>query len=214
VSISRLSKIVTLLTDIPVSIDEHPVWVYEIDGRFIVPRLVKVCFPDPLNFSPLTNLQALTLQHGSRHSVMVQLNKPAKDYTIRVAGDGLNQKIFVSGVLSYISGSHTNTPKPYINYAGANTTADVTFLTDASVIPFPPVHPAQVADQTYKLLLNRTGAAWQWTLNNNAYNESIDDITPLLYDPNELANTNLVITTKNGTWVDLIYIVTNSGGLQ
>jgi hypothetical protein len=146
---------------------------------------------------------------------MVQLNKPAKDYTIRVAGDGLNQKVFVSGVLSYCNGTHTNTPKPYINYAGANTSADVTFLTDATVVPFPPVHPAQVADQTYKLLLNRTGAAWQWSLNGNMpYNESLEDITPLLYDPNEIANTNLVITTKNGTWVDLIYIVTNSGGLQ
>lgn len=187
------------LQEMVVSIDEHPMWVYAIDGRFIEPQLV----------------DAMTLQHGSRHSVMVQLNKPAKDYIIRVAGDGLNQKIFVSGVLSYINGTHTNTPKPYINYAGANTSADVTFLTDAAVVPFPPVHPAQVADQTYKLLVNRTGAAWQWTLNNNmAFNESLEDITPLLYNPNELANTGLTITTKNGTWVDLIYIVTAIGGLQ
>jgi hypothetical protein len=146
---------------------------------------------------------------------MVQLNKPAKDYTIRVAGDGLNQKIYVSGVLSYIDGTHKTTPQPYINYAGANTSADVTFLTDATVVPFPPIQPAQTADQTYKLTINRTGAAWQWTLNDNMpFNESLEDIKPLLYDPDELANTNLVITTKNGTWVDLIFIVTNTGGLQ
>lgn len=146
---------------------------------------------------------------------MVQLNKPARDYTIRVAGSGLNQKIFVSGVLSYINGNHTNISNPSINYAGANTTADVTFLVDATVVPFPPVHPAQVADQTYSLVLRRTGAAWQWSLNDNTpYNESLEDITPLLYDPNGLSNTNLVITTKMGTWVDLIYIVTNSGGAQ
>lgn len=157
----------------------------------------------------------MTLQHGSRHSVMVQLNKPAKDYTIRVAGAGLNQKIFVSGLLSYINGTHTNTPKPSIDYAGVNTTAEVSFLNDATVAPFPPVHPSQVADQTYKLLMNRTGAAWQWTLNDDMpFNESLEDITPLLFDPNQLANTNLTITTKNGTWVDLIYIATNTGGGQ
>lgn len=181
------------------SIDEHPVWVYAIDGYFIEPQLV----------------DALTLQHGSRHSVMVQLNKPAKDYTIRVAGDGFNQKIFVSGILSYINGDHTNTAEPFIDYAGAGTSCNVTFLTDATTVPFPPVKPAQTADQTFKLLLNRTGAAWQWTMDDNMpFNESLEDIKPLLYDPNQLANTDLVLTTKNGTWVDLIYAVTDTGGLQ
>jgi len=28
-----------------VSIDDHPMWVYAIDGRYIVPQLVDVCFP-------------------------------------------------------------------------------------------------------------------------------------------------------------------------
>jgi hypothetical protein len=88
-------------------------------------------------------------------------------------------------------------------------------LDATSVVPFPPVVPAQTADQTYKLLLNRTGAAWQWTLNNDTpYNESLEDITPLLFDPTELANSGLTITTKNNTWVDLILVATISGGLQ
>jgi FtsP/CotA-like multicopper oxidase with cupredoxin domain len=197
-----------------VSIDEHPMWIYEVDGTFIEPQLVDVRFLSSILLAT-NDVQAMTLQHGSRHSVMVQLDKPAKDYTIRVAGSGLNQKIFVSGILSYRNGNHENTPKPYIDYAGVNTTADVTFLNDATVVPFPPVHPAQIADQTYKLVLNRTGAAWQWNLNDDMpFNESLEEINPLLFDPKGLAGTNLAITTKNGTWVDLVYISTNTGGAQ
>lgn len=146
---------------------------------------------------------------------MVQLNKPPQDYTIRVAGGGLNQKIFTSGTLSYIDGQKINVSKPFISYAGVGTTANVTFLNDTTVVPFPPVHLAPIADQTYKLLINRTGYAWQWALNDNIpFNEPLEDIIPLLWNPNELANTNLTITTKNGTWVDLIFLVTDSGGLQ
>jgi hypothetical protein len=152
---------------------------------------------------------------------MVQLNKEKKDYAVRVASAGANQKLFVSGVLSYSGGTYTGgshkntTTMPYIDYGGTNTTADVTFLDDSTLVPFPPVHPAQQADQTVKLLLNRTGAAYQWTLANDMpFNLSLEDIEPLLFNPYQLGNTSLVISTKNGTWVDLIYIATNSGGIQ
>jgi hypothetical protein len=38
------------IQEMVVSIDEHPMWAYAIDGRFIEPQLVDVCFP-ALNFS-------------------------------------------------------------------------------------------------------------------------------------------------------------------
>lgn len=146
---------------------------------------------------------------------MVQLNKPARDYTIRSSADGLNQKLFVSGLLSYAGGSKTIISKPYTNYAGANTTADVTFLNQTAIEPFPRVAIAPVADQTFKLILNHTDAAWMWSLNDNTpFNQSFENITPLLYDPTKLASSNLTITTKNGTWVDLIYMVSTTVSLQ
>ena len=157
----------------------------------------------------------MSFSHGSRHSVMVQLNKPARDYTIRVAGRGLNQKVFTSGTLSYKGGDHSNIPNAAIDYSGANTTASVRYLDDTTVVPFPPINPAQQVDQTIKLLLNRTGAAWQWSLNeNNIFDVAYEDIHPLLYTPNGLQDTGLTITTKNNTWVDLIFLVTNTAGLQ
>lgn len=146
---------------------------------------------------------------------MIKLDKPAQDYTIRVAGSGLNQKVFASATLSYKGSNGQNTPNALINYAGGNTTANVRFLDDKTVVPFPAVKPAQTADQTFKLLLNRTGAAWEWSLNENRiFNQSYENINPLLYDPNGLQGTGLTLTTKNNTWVDLIFLVTASGGLQ
>jgi hypothetical protein len=144
--------------------------------------------------------KAFAITHGSRHSAFIQLNKPAKDYTIRVAGDGVNQKVFASGLLRYAFGSHKTDPKPSINYAGANTSASVRFLNDRTVVPYPNVPPAPIADQTYKLLLNRTGAAWQWTLNDNApFNESLEDIEPLLCDPRSLADLTIIVTDSGGS---------------
>jgi hypothetical protein len=158
----------------------------------------------------------MTFSHGSRHSVLIQLSPSSKSYTLRAAGDGLNQKVFTSAQISSSHFSSPAPPVPSINYAGVNTTANVRFLNNATVVPYPPVHPAPVADQTYKLLLNRTGAAWQWTLNDDMpFNESIEGLAqPLIWNPNQLQGTDLTITTKNGTWVDLIFIVTNTGGLQ
>jgi hypothetical protein len=198
-----------------VSIDDHPLWLYAVDGRYVEPQLIDVCIPQTQTFKPLTKPQAITFSHGSRFSVFVQLDKPAQDYTLRVAGDGLNQKVFSSATFRYSGGKNINVPNPSINYAGAPTSANVIFLDSTTVVPFPPVHPSLTSDQTYKLLLNRTGAAWQWTINdNNPFNESLEDITPLLWQPNQLANTGLSITTKNGTWVDLVLVATISAGLQ
>lgn len=156
----------------------------------------------------------MTITHGSRHSVFVQLNKPAKDYTIRVAADGFNQKVFASGLLSYAFGSHQVDPKPSINYAGTNTSASVRMFNDRTVVPYPLVPLAHTADQTYKLLLNRTGAAWQWTMSDNVpFNESLETIEPLLWDPRPLSS--LTVTTKNNTWVDFIFLVAKPiGGVQ
>lgn len=157
----------------------------------------------------------MVLSHGARHSVMIKLDKPETDYTIRLAGDGLNQKIYTSGILSYKGGDHTVTPNASIDYAGAPTSPNVRVLNDKIVIPYPPVAIAKTADQTHKLTLTRPGAAWEWSLaNQKPFPLAFEDMTPLLWQPHGLDGTGLSISTKNGTWVDLIFIVTNVTGLQ
>ena len=147
------------------------------------------------------------IPHGSRYSVFVKLDKTPGDYTIRVASSGLNQKISGFATLSYGSGSYKNS-KPYIDYGGTNTTADVTFLDESTLVPFPVVPPAQKADTTVKLTLQRVNDAWTWTLSSagDPFGSPLELVTPLLWDPASAADGNLTITTKNGTWVDLVFI--------
>jgi FtsP/CotA-like multicopper oxidase with cupredoxin domain len=184
----------TLISSPLISIDEHEMWVYAVDGRYIDPV--------PVDVVPAPN--------GNRFSVLVKLDKPPKDYTIRVANSGLNQIIGGFATLRY---THTNkhsdkTPsKPFINYAGANLTADVRFLDDIKVVSFPPSKPAQIADTTYFFNVGFFNSLFRWTLGGKQdLNISLEDTEPVLFNPhNALAqNQNLSFPTKNGTWVDLV----------
>jgi FtsP/CotA-like multicopper oxidase with cupredoxin domain len=184
------------ISNLVVSIDEHPMWIYAADGRHIQPVLADV----------------IQLPNGNRFSALVKLDKPVGDYTIRVANLGLNQVISGFATLSYKgsthkgSGHNTNST-PYINYAGQNVTTDVVFFDDTKTVPFPPSAPAPTADAIYFFHISRFGASWKWTLSGKeSYGLNLDTEAPLLFDPTsaEAMNPNLTITTKMGQWVDLV----------
>lgn len=181
------------------SIDEHPMYVYAVDGRYVEPQLV----------------DAVTVINGRRLSVLVKLDKPAGDYTVRSAVSGLSQIMNASATLTYVNTVKTQSEpsKPYINILGSNATADVTFQNESAIVSFPVETPAQYADQTFILNLNHYNASYRWTLGNSSYPLSLEESQPLLFYPNSpAAHNDLTIRTKNGTWVDLIFNVT--GPLQ
>ncbi|GAD99533.1 laccase-1 [Paecilomyces variotii No. 5] len=181
------------------SIDEHPMYVYAVDGRYIEPQLVDV----------------VTVTNGRRLSILVKLDKPAGDYTVRSVADGLNQMMNASATLTYINTVKTQSgpSKPYINLVASNATADVTFQNESTIVPFPVETPAESVDQTFILNLNHYNASYRWTLGNSSYPLSLEESQPLLFYPDSPAAYNdLTIRTKNGTWVDLIFNVT--GPLQ
>ena len=174
-----------------VSIDEHPMWVYAVDGHYIQPQLADTIF----------------MYNGERYSAMVQLDKVPRDYTIRVANSGADQIISGYATLSYKNGTKNNTSVPYIDYGGVNTTADVIPLDKTILVPFPASAPAPTADATYILNLGRKGANQNWTLNGNAtYGLDQDFNAPLLFSPESphALNPNFTIRTKNNTWIDII----------
>ncbi|KAJ4295274.1 hypothetical protein N0V90_007285 [Kalmusia sp. IMI 367209] len=190
-----------------VSIDEHPMWVYAVDGHYIEPLKV----------------DALILANGERYSVFVQLDKPARSYGIRIASLALAQLIDTMAVLSYehAENGYANeaapiTSKASINRAGGNMTADVVFFNQAEMVSFPPQfpQPPPAVDQTVKLTLNTAGSSYLWALNDTAFDRAIDNSNPpLLYqDPlTSGVGGNITITTKNNTWVDLIFHVATVG---
>ena len=174
-----------------VSIDEHPIYLYALDGEYVEPQLA----------------QSFYIFNGARSTVMVKLDKTPGDYTIRVADQGGDQLITGYATLSYKGGKDLGPSKSYIDYAGTNTSADVVNLGLTYTPPFIREPPALIADATHHLRLGRLGSSWQWTLNGNAlYPMDADAYTPLLFNDNTLdaMNPNLTIRTTNGSWVDII----------
>ncbi|KAH8815504.1 conidial pigment biosynthesis oxidase Arb2/brown2 [Xylogone sp. PMI_703] len=181
--------------ELTVSIDGHSMWVYAVDGLFVKPQQV----------------QAMTFPHGVRLSTLIKLDQTPGDYTIRVASSGLNQKVSGFGSISYMNGHHKSVNvKPFIDYAGVNTTADVTFFNGALASPFKPDPPSKTVDATHFLALNRVTDAYVWSLNGSSFGPPLERVKPLLFDPKS-ALPNLAIASNNGTWVDLILTLT---GLQ
>ncbi|MCJ1399074.1 hypothetical protein MMC11_002276 [Xylographa trunciseda] len=174
-----------------VSVDQHPMWVYAVDGVYIKPQLADTLF----------------LYNGERYSAMVRLNQTPGDYTIRIANNLPDQLISGFATLSYKHGIHTNGSIPYIDYGGNSVSTAVQKLDQTLLVPYNEPPPAPTADATYILNLGRFGANWKWSMNNElAYNLTQDDSAPLLFNPNSAGalNPNNTIRTKNNTWVDII----------
>lgn len=94
-----------------------------------------------------------------------------------------------------------------LNYGGVPST-DAVVLDGLTVEPLIPDQPTEEPESTYLLTIGRFEKAWKWSLNgDNAYDLSLEKDRPLLWDPQSQEDSNLVIATKNGTWVDIIFEV-------
>nr|QNT61264.1 laccase [Chrysosporium merdarium] len=180
------------IKSIIVSIDEHPMWVYEADGQFIEPQLV----------------DTFTIWPGERYAVMVKLDKPARDYTIRVADYSLTQIISAFATLRYHGGRDLGETRATINYGGQNLTHAVQFDRDHTP-SFPPNKPAAPTelDAQHILYTHRWYSPWQYTLTGGGmYPEDLNAYLPLLYNPHSTSwmNESLLIRTKTNSWVDLV----------
>jgi len=174
-----------------VSIDEHPMWIYEVDGRYIEPQLVH-SFP---------------IYNGERYSAMIKLDKLPKNYTMRIPDTNVDQIISGFATLSYIGGQDLGPSKPYVNYGGLNVSADVVSLNVNTLPPYPNIKPAKTADIMYNLTMGRFNSSYTWTLDGtDLYDVNANADTPILFDLSARDNLakNLTLVTLNGTWVDLI----------
>ena len=144
------------------SIDDHKMHIFAADGNFHIPQEVDV----------------VSVPVGERFEVLVRLDRPPGDYTIRAAADlGIQ---FISGyaVFSYerdgAATEFTSPPAavdPAIDYGGvvAGTKA---FLNPLSLKPWPPAPPPQASNQTFKFALGGFNAT-AWVLNVDPYRVSL-----------------------------------------
>jgi FtsP/CotA-like multicopper oxidase with cupredoxin domain len=180
-----------------ISIDEHPLWVYSVDGRFVVPYQAHTVVLDP----------------GARYSVMVKLDKPrGRQYTIRVNNILVNQMLTGSAILSYSSLDGTVSPQPsvpYIDRFGYTVSPDLVTFQGVEAPPFPAVTPSTNVNKTFVLDVGRWGTSYSWTVNGKAAypSEAAGNQEPLLFYPH-LAHPNHTISTLNNTWVDLVFRAT------
>jgi hypothetical protein len=173
------------------SIDEHPMYIYEVDGAYIEPQLA----------------ETFSIFSGERYAAMIKLDKPPKDYTIRIPDTQGDQVISGFATMRYKGSDNTSPSAPYVDYGGRNTSASVKPLDNRAIQPYPPVSIPRHADQLVNLTLGRWGSSYTWTAAGGAlYDMMANWDDPILYDLNAKNNLadQVTIQTKNGTWVDLL----------
>ncbi|KAI9706231.1 MAG: hypothetical protein M1820_004806 [Bogoriella megaspora] len=183
------------LYPLKVTIDNHPLHVYAVDGQYIYPQTV----------------DQILVNNGNRISVFIKLDQEVGRYTIRIANDLLGQVLGGFASLSY--NGHMEAPphpKPLMNYAGQPLVASLRQFSEQDGRPYPPFRPARYADRTRKFLLRKLGrpyGAYEWTLTGHeGYNMTEEDRSPPLLFRNyqDLNASELVVKTKKGEWMDLI----------
>ena len=178
------------VSTITFSVDEHPMWVYASDGRYIEPMLV----------------DAITIANGVRHSVLVRLDKPSGDYHIRAANTGANQIINATAIMSYTTPRQVRGPsKPYIDITARPTTPNTRYFDETKEIPFPVELPSMNVNRTYKLTIDRYNSSYRWILGNESFPLTLENQVPALYYPNAIPK-GLTARTEFGEWVDLIFM--------
>ena len=182
-----------------VTIDGHKLYVYEINGNYVVPQIV----------------DEIPVDNGDRISFLVKLDQTPADYTIRIANAGINQVISGFGVLSYKSATGPSTVPPSMSYGGFNSTP-ITPLDRLHAAPYPALSPeyavARHSNKTFVLDIMKTPAqpiAWGWVLNGKeSYDQTRDDTPPLLnMSPASIPDSDLILRTNLDDWVDLIVLI-------
>jgi FtsP/CotA-like multicopper oxidase with cupredoxin domain len=187
-----------------ISIDEHPMWIYEVDGNWVEPKMYL----------------SAAMSAGERFSAMIKLDKTPGKYTIRLPDAGSTQVISGFAELVYKGSNSTKASEPYVTYGGLNATADAGIITYTPwdlptdiMPPYPPIAPRPgAADEEHLLIMGRLNSSELYTMNTNyLFPMNFDEDTPLLFYPNQsLPNEEgYVIRTRNGSWVDLILQVSS-----
>ncbi|KAJ5780053.1 hypothetical protein N7457_005213 [Penicillium paradoxum] len=176
------------LLQLTFSIDEHFMWVYAIDGRYIEPRKVN----------------AVSIPNSNRYSVLVPLDQPGGDYTIRMVSASVNQILNTTAIMRYQGQPELNRPSnPWVQVNNQPATTDTVFLNESLVVPFPAMAPSNNIAQTFFLHVSQVGTAYRWRLGNSSYGLALEESQPLLFNQSSIPS-DLIIRTNNNTWVDLI----------
>jgi FtsP/CotA-like multicopper oxidase with cupredoxin domain len=192
-----------------VAVDQHEMWIYEVDGQLITPIKTDI-------FAPYA---------GERYSAMVRLNQKPQDYPIRVPDTSFTQVVAEYAILRYKTERlpqetqtegfynltyHGQETVPFLAYNG-DVLNNATSLNESDIHPYPSwdpaLRPARHGDQHFVFDITRVNTSWKTALNYpHLYPEDHDANLPLLYHPDDEGayDGRYVMRTRNGTWVDIV----------
>lgn len=181
-----------------VSIDGHDMWVYAMDGMYIEPRRV----------------QAIPMNNGERYGVLVAPRRAGR-FKIRANANSAPQMIVGHAVLDVVAEAAPGGDEAggeaaaFIDIAGNPTSPDVVVFDQLAARPFPPDPVPRSADATFVLNMKIDGASYLWALNSSRLmpTDGAAGAGPsVLQAPRPWARDNVTITTRNGSWVDLVFL--------
>lgn len=192
------------------SIDEHEFWIYEIDGNYVNPQ----------------KYVSAVMSAGETFSIMMKLDQKPGKYTIRVPDSGATQVMTGFAELVYKNSHHhkQKPSEPWVSFGGlplndkAEKDGFIPWILESDhMSPWPATPPRPgPADEEHLLAIGRIDNPHTYTMNTkHLYPVNFQQDKPLLFYPNatlDTENENLVVRTKNGSWVDLILQVSTLPG--
>lgn len=183
------------LYPLQISIDNHDLHVFAVDGHYV--------------HSIVTD--RVYVGNGNRISVLVKLDQEPARYTLRAANDLLNQILGGFAEMTYAGATGPPShPEPKMNYAGQPLNEHIRSFKPEESHPYPAQGPASNPDHTFKLLLRKPGrpyGAYEWSLSgHDVYNMTAEETDPplLFRRPSDFPDSELIIQTKLGEWIDII----------
>ena len=189
-----------------VSVDNHKLWIYAVDGNYVEPQLV----------------DTFLMYNGERFSAMVKLDQHPGEYTMRFANNIPDQLVAGYATLRYTDCSCTSPSYPYrspsacINYGGQTTSPQIVSLDASTLTPFNTTPPSSDVSATHILKMGRYQSNWQWSMNNEStFSLELEDASPILFfdDPLSANRTlpagvgsasSLALPTLADSWVDIV----------
>ncbi|EFQ31449.1 multicopper oxidase [Colletotrichum graminicola M1.001] len=180
------------------SIDNHSMWVYAMDGAYVLPQEVEAI--------PVTN--------GDRYSVLVKY-KQQGDFSIRAASVIATQMLSGTALLQWREKGQPEPQivpsAPWVRDNGQPVSRDVRVFRQALAKPYPPISIPRNGDVLHKFNMHTSGGSYFWALNETVLLPAdYENDNPVLFSLNTNENDPTIVSTKNGTWVDMVFQVVNS----
>ncbi|OLN87052.1 Laccase-1-like protein 3 [Colletotrichum chlorophyti] len=178
------------------SIDNHTMWVYAIDGAYVLPQEV----------------EAIPVSNGDRYSVLVKY-KQQGDFTIRSSSVIALQILSGTAVLQWREKGQPEPQivpsTPWVRDNGQPVSRDVRVFRLAAAKPYPPITIPREANTLHRFAAHSVNGSYYWALNDTVLLPAdFENDSPILWSARVEETSPIAFSTKSNNWVDMVFQVT------